>query len=94
MTTRRSDALGTSQEVRASTSVGLLLGAGITPDEARVLTLDQIIVLGAKAQGVPCKLALPVRGVRDACQALPVNRAGTQLAYWMSVRARQGKPGE
>jgi integrase len=94
VTTRRSDTLGTWQEVRDRTAVGMLLGAGITPGEARLLTLDQVIVSGGKVQGIPWKLSLPATGVLDPRQTPLATWAGKQLAYWLTVRAQQGIPGD
>lgn len=94
VTTRRSDSGFTWQDVRDRTVVGLLLGAGITPGEARALTLDQLIVSGGKVKDIPWALALPANGNFEARQTPLAGWAGKQLAYWLAVRSEQGIPGE
>jgi integrase len=94
LTARRAEAAPTCwQDVRNRTAVGLQLGAGITPGEARGLRLGQVIVEGGRIRGEPWALALPDNGNFPARQA-PLSRwAGRQLAAWLALRSRHGLPG-
>ena len=82
------------QEVRNRTAVAIQLGAGITPGEARTLTLGQIVVEGGRIRDEPWALSLPGNGNFPARQTPLSAWAGRQLAFWVRVRGQQGIPGE
>jgi hypothetical protein len=57
----------TWQELRNRTSVALQLGAGLTPGDVRVLTLDSPVSRGGRVRDLPWKLGVP--GKRDVADA-------------------------
>lgn len=81
------------QEVRNRASVGLLLGAGITPGEVRALELMDVIVAGGRSKDLPWKLQVDGNGNSPARETPLAPWAGQLLRYWLSVRAEQGIPG-
>jgi integrase len=81
-------------EVRNRASVGLMLGAGLTPGEIRGLKLDDLAVDGGRLKGVPWKLRVAGNGNAPARETPVAGWAGQLLAYWLTVRAEQGIPGE
>ena len=81
------------QEVRNRTAVALQLGGGITPGEARTLSLERIIIDGGRIKGEPWALSLPANGNFPARQTPLAGWAGKQLAYWLQIRAQQGLAG-
>jgi len=82
------------QNVRDCTAVALQLGSGITPGEARTLTLEQIHTRGGRTAEEPWALSLPANGNFVARQAPLASWAGRQLAYWLELRAAQRIPGD
>lgn len=82
------------QDVRNRTAVALQLGAGITPGEARELTLGQVRIDGGHVAGEPWALDLPANGNFSERQTPLAGWAGRQLVHWLRVRAEQGIPGE
>ena len=81
------------QEVRNRASVGLILGAGITPGEVRVLELPDVVVDGGTTKSVPWKLRVDGNGNSPARETPVAPWAGQLLRYWLDVRAEQGVPG-
>lgn len=81
------------QEVRNRASVGLMLGAGLTPGEVRALDLPGVVVGGGAVQGVPWKLRVAGNGNAPGRETPVAGWAGQLLRYWLDVRAEQGVPG-
>ena len=81
------------QEVRNRASVGLMLGAGLTPGEVRALTLDDVIIDGGRTKGTPWKLRVAGNGNSPARETPVASWAGSLLAHWLAVRIEQGIPG-
>ena len=81
------------QEVRNRASVGLMLGAGLTPGEVRALDLAAVVGEGGAAKGVPWKLRVAGNGNGPARETPVAAWAGQLLRYWLDVRAEQGVPG-
>lgn len=81
------------QEVRNRASVGLMLGAGLTPGEVRVLTLDDVVVVGGRSKGTPWKLRVDGNGNSPARETPIASWAGSLLAHWLNIRTEQGIPG-
>jgi len=77
------------KEVRDRTAVGLMLGGGLTPGDVRALVIDGVIVAGGRKPNLPWKLALPGNGNAPARETPLAEWAGSQLAFWLSVRAEQ-----
>jgi integrase len=84
---------GPWQDVRNRASVGLMLGAGLTPGDVRALTLEGVVSEGGRRQGVPWKLRLPGNGNSPARDTPVAAWAGQLLQFWLGVRAEQGIPG-
>lgn len=82
------------QDVRNSASVGLMLGAGITPGEVRALQLLDVLVDGGRSKGTPWKLRVDGDGNGPARETPMSPWAGILLRYWLDVRAAQGFPGQ
>jgi integrase len=80
-------------EVRDRTSVAIQLGAGVTPGEARALTLEQVIIEGGRVKGEPWALSLPGNGKFAARQTPVSSWAGRQLGAWLLLRERIGIAG-
>ena len=81
------------QEVRNRASVGLMLGAGLTPGEVRALGCSAVVVDGGSAKGFPWKLRVAGNGNGPARETPVAAWAGQLLRYWLDVRAEQGVPG-
>lgn len=81
------------QQVRDRASVGLMLGAGLTPGEVRALKLDDVVADGGRAKDVPWKLRVEGNGNAPARETPVAPWAGQLLRYWLVVRAEQGIPG-
>jgi integrase len=81
------------QEVRNRASVGLMLGAGITPGEVRALELKDVVVVGGTTKNVPWKLRIAGNGNAPARETPLAPWAGQLLRYWLDVREGQGIPG-
>ena len=87
-------ALGqTWKVVRNRASVALMLGAGLTPGEVRVLKLSNVVVDAGRTKDVPWKLRVPGNGNAPARETPVAAWAGQLLRYWLAVRAEQGIPG-
>lgn len=81
------------QEVRNRASVGLMLGAGLTPGEVRALTLDDVVIDGGHSKGTPWKLRVTGNGNSPARETPVASWAGSLLARWLNVRIEQAIPG-
>jgi integrase len=81
------------QEVRNRASVGLMLGAGITPGEVRALELRGVVIEGGTRTTVPWKLRVAGNGNSSARETPVAPWAGQLLRYWLDVRTEQGIPG-
>jgi integrase len=81
------------QEVRNRASVGLMLGAGITPGEVRALTLADVIIDAGRSKGIPWKLGVAGNGNAPARETPIASWAGQLLRYWLDVRTEQAIPG-
>ena len=81
------------QEVRNRASVGLMLGAGLTPGELRALTLPDVVVDGGRLKHVPWKLRVTGNGNAPARETPLAPWAGQLLRHWLTVRSEQGIPG-
>lgn len=80
-------ALGvTWQELRNRASVGLQLGAGLTPAEIRGARVEDVEVAGGASVGVPWKIRVPACRGTPAREAPIAAWAGQLLAYWLTVR--------
>ncbi|WP_151638304.1 tyrosine-type recombinase/integrase [Noviherbaspirillum aerium] len=84
----------TWKELRDRTAVALMLGAGLTPGDVRMLTLEGVGVEGGRKAGIPWKLALPGNGNAPARETPVAEWAGRQLALWLEVRAAQKIDGQ
>jgi len=81
------------QEVRNRASVGLMLGAGLTPGEVRALELVDVVTDGGATKYVPWKLRVAGNGNSPARETPIAAWAGQLLRYWLQVREEQGIPG-
>jgi integrase len=77
------------KEVRNRTAVALQLGAGLSPQDVRVLELSHVIFAGANTGNLPWKLAVPGNGNYQEREAPIARWAARQLAFWLDVRASQ-----
>lgn len=82
------------QEVRNRAGVALMLGAGITPGEVRALELNDAVIDGGRAKGVPWKLRIQGHTSTPTRETPLAPWAGQLLAYWFGIRAEQGIPGD
>ncbi|MDB5840637.1 MAG: Site-specific recombinase XerD [Herminiimonas sp.] len=90
-----SPAVGASwKQVRDRSAVALMLGAGLTPGEVRALSTGGVIIEGGRKSNLPWKLALPGNGNSPARETPVAQWAARQLAFWLSVRARQNIAGD
>ena len=81
------------QEVRNRASVGLMLGAGLTPGEVRALELADAVVQGGRTKDVPWKLRVAGNGNGPARETPLAPWAGQLLRFWLEVRLEQSIPG-
>lgn len=81
------------QEVRNRASVGLMLGAGLTPGEVRALSLKDVVTNGGTTTGVPWKLRVAGNGNAASRETPLAAWAGQLLRYWLAVRTQQNVPG-
>lgn len=81
------------QEIRDRASVGLMLGAGITPGEVRALTLKDVVEDGGNRKRMPWKLRIAGNGNAAARETPVAAWAGQLLRYWLDIRMEQGLPG-
>lgn len=75
------------QQLRNRVAVALQLGAGLTPGDVRVLTLQAPTSQGGRAQHRPWKLAVPGNGNSPARETPIAPWAGELLQHWLQVRA-------
>ena len=76
------------KSLRNRCAVAVQLGAGLTPGEARALTLDQVVVTGGPRQGMPWKLRVPGNGNYPERETPIAPWASRLLRYWLDARAR------
>lgn len=79
------------QDVRNRTSVGLMLGAGLTPAEVRELTLEHVI--RATRNHEPWRLRVAGQPDTPAHEAPLAPWAAKILDHWLETRERIGIPG-
>lgn len=79
--------------MRDRTAVALMLGAGLTPGDVRVLDLHGVVCRGAAANDLPWKLALPANGNGPARETPLASWAAPLLADWLALRAEHGLAG-
>ncbi|KIQ35355.1 integrase [Variovorax paradoxus] len=84
----------TWHEVRNRTSIGLQLGAGLTPGDVRALTLASPVAQGGRVRERPWKLHVPAYGNSTARETPVAPWAGELLQHWLRVRAEAGMGGE
>lgn len=82
------------KETRDRTAIALMLGGGLAPGDIRAFTLSGVISEGGNPTEIPWKLALPGNGNSPARETPLAQWAGRQLAFWLSVRKRQGIAGD
>lgn len=75
------------QQLRNRVAVALQLGAGLTPGDVRVLTLQAPTSEGGRAQHRPWKLAVPGNGNSPPRETPIAPWAGELLQHWLQVRA-------
>ncbi|MDP9606542.1 site-specific integrase [Variovorax sp. NFACC27] len=83
----------TWQEVRNRASVGLQLGAGLTPGDVRALTLDSPVSQGSRVRERPWKLQVPGNGNSPARETPVAPWAAELLQHWLVVRTEAGIAG-
>lgn len=83
----------TWQDLRNRASVGLQLGAGLTPGDVRALTLASVVVDGGTHRGLPWKLKVPADGSTPERETPIAQWAGQLLRYWLQVRLERSIPG-
>lgn len=79
------------QEVRNRASVGLMLGAGLTPGEVRDLALSDVVIEAGRVKDIPWKLH--VEGTGSSRETPVASWAGHLLKVWLDVRTAQAIPG-
>jgi integrase len=84
---------GPWQECRNAASVALMLGAGATPAEVRDLTIEDLLITGGRASGIPWKLRIVGDTKSPEREAPLAPWAGHVLAYWLAVRQTVAIPG-
>ena len=85
---------GSWQELRNRASVGLQLGAGLTPSDVRALTLKSPVVVGGRIKNLPWKIEVPQHGASVARETPVARWAARVLSQWLSIRAEMAIPGE
>jgi integrase len=83
----------TWQDVRNRASIGLQLGAGLTPGDVRVLTLTSPVARGGRILDRPWKIQVPAYGDSPARETPLAPWAAELLRYWLTVRAEAGIAG-
>jgi integrase len=78
----------TWQELRNRASVGLQLGAGLTPGDVRAALVTSPTSDGGRLEGVPWKIHVPADGVSPARETPLAPWAGQLLRHWLQVRAQ------
>jgi integrase len=79
------------QDVRNRTSVGLMLGAGLTPAEVRALTLEHVVQ--PTRNHAPWRLRVTAQPDTPAHEAPLAPWAAATLSCWLEKRAAIGIPG-
>ena len=86
----RPAAAGTSaqawQSLRNRASVGLQLGAGLTPGDIRIARLDAVVARAGTGGLLPWKISLPTHGGVPAREAPIAPWAGKLLRLWLDAR--------
>ncbi len=75
------------QEIRNRAAMAMQLGAGLSPGDVRVLTLDGPTVQGGSVRERPWKVAVPGNGNSPARETPIAPWAGELLQHWLQVRA-------
>lgn len=76
----------TWQSLRNRSSVGMQLGAGLTPGDIRLATLDGVVARNLGGSSLPWKIRLPAHGGAPAREAPIALWAGRLLRSWMDTR--------
>lgn len=84
----------TWQELRNRCAVALHLGAGLTPEDVRVLRLSSAVMRSGGKSGVPATVHVPAHGDSPEREAPIVTWAGRVLAVWLQVRRVQPLAGD
>ncbi|MBC7727528.1 MAG: site-specific integrase [Microbacteriaceae bacterium] len=74
------------QSLRNRSSVGLQLGAGLTPGDIRLARLDAVVARAGPAGLLPWKISLPAHGGAPAREAPIAPWAGRLLRSWLEAR--------
>ena len=74
------------QSLRNRSSVGLQLGAGLTPGDIRLARLDAVVARAGPAGLLPWKISLPAHGGAPAREAPIAPWAGKLLRSWLEAR--------
>ncbi|VTU45412.1 tyrosine-type recombinase/integrase [Variovorax sp. PBL-E5] len=82
------------QQLRNRVAVALQLGAGLTPGDVRVLTLQAPTSQGGRARHRPWKIAVPGNGNSPARETPIAPWAGELLQHWLQVRAESKIAGD
>jgi len=83
----------TWHELRNRASVGLQLGAGLSPGDVRAVLLESVTVDGGRLPRVPWKIEVPGDGSSPARETPIAPWAGQLLRHWMDVRLELGIAG-
>jgi len=81
------------QMLRNRATVALHLGAGLTPQETRALTLDSPVAAGGRTGDRPWKITVAATDGKPARQAPLAAWAGRLLAAWIRQRRLLNLPG-
>lgn len=74
------------QSLRNRSSVGLQLGAGLTPGDVRIARLDAVVARAGPAGLLPWKIRLPAHGGAPSREAPIAPWAGKLLQGWLDAR--------
>lgn len=74
------------QSLRNRSAVGLQLGAGLTPGDIRLATLDGVVSRAGADGPLPWKIRLPAHGGAPAREAPIAPWAGKLLRRWLETR--------
>lgn len=80
-------------ELRNRASVGLQLGAGLSPGDVRAVMLASVTIEGGRLKDVPWKIEVPADGLSPARETPIAPWAGQLLRHWLRVRADVGIAG-
>ena len=81
------------QSLRNRSSVGLQLGAGLTPGDVRIARLDAVVARAGPGGLLPWKIRLPAHGGAPAREAPIAPWAGKLLRSWIDARQAMQLPG-